>query len=233
MVPGLSDRFTCFVPSLRGRGLSADSQDHSPPRLEEDVRAFVDSIGDPVFVAGWSAGVPWALAAAAHGDAVAAVAAYEPTIVSLMRGDDAAKRDAMYRQFGEAAADGRNADAMRAFHALVCSENELSALDADYFERSGASTPALLQAGRHGASYQGPLATDPDVLASVSVPVLLLRGQQTELGAFYRDTERHVAEHVADPHVRKPLPGLGHFAPLLAPEPITEELIPYFEASGR
>jgi pimeloyl-ACP methyl ester carboxylesterase len=148
----------------------------------------------------------------------------------MMRGDDAARRDAMYRQFGEAAADGRHADAARAFHALVCNENEIAALDADYFDRCAASVPALLQAARQGASYQGPLSTDREVLGKVTAPILLLRGQQTELDTFYTDTERHVAEHVADPHVREPLPGLGHLGPLLAPEPIANELISFFQS---
>lgn len=233
MVPYLSDRFTCYVPSLRGRGLSEDSQDHSPRRLEEDVMAFVDSIGEPVFLAGWSAGVPWALAAAAHSGAVLAVACYEPTIIPLMRGDDAPSRDAMYQQFGEAAADARFTDAARAFHAFVCTENEIASLDADYFDRCAASVPALLRAGRDGARYEGPVSTDPDVLAKVLAPVLLLRGHQTQLGIFYADTERYVAEHVTDPRVREPLLGLGHLAPLLAPEPITKELIPFFESYGR
>ena len=230
LVPHLSGHFTCFVPSLRGRGLSEDSQDHSPPRLEEDVRAFVDSIGEPVSLAGWSAGVPWALAAAAHIDGVTAVAAYEPTIIPLIRGEDAASRDTMYQQLGDAAADGRLADAARAFHDFVCNENEIASLDADYFERCAASMPALLQAGRHGASYEGPVSTDPDALARVTAPVLLLRGQDTRLGTFYSDTERHVAEHVADPYVREPLPGLGHLAPVLVPEPVAKELIPFFES---
>jgi len=230
MVPHLSDRFTCYLPSLRGRGLSEDSQDHSPPRLEEDVRAFVDSIGEPVCLAGWSAGVPWALAAAAHSGAVAAMAAYEPTIIPVMRKDDSARRDAMYEQFGEAAADGRLADAARAFHAFICTDNEIAALDAAYFERCAAVVPAMLQGGQQGASYEGPLSTDPEVLGKVTVPVLLLRGQQTQLDTFYIDTERHVADHVADPHVREPLPGLGHLAPLLAPEPVAKELTSYFES---
>ena len=89
------------------------------------------------------------------------------------------------------------------------------------------------QAGRQGASYQGPVSTDPDVLARVTAPVLLLRGQDTRLGTFYSDTERHVAEHVADPHVREPLPGVGHLAPVLAPEPVAKELIPFFESVRR
>jgi pimeloyl-ACP methyl ester carboxylesterase len=44
LVPHLTDRFTCYLPSVRGRGLSAASPDLSPPRLQEDVTAFIDSI---------------------------------------------------------------------------------------------------------------------------------------------------------------------------------------------
>jgi hypothetical protein len=233
IVPRLSDHFTCFVPSLRGRGLSEDSEDHSPPRLEEDVTAFVSSIGEPVFLVGWSAGVPWALAAAAHSGAVTAVVAYEPTIVPLIRGGDAASRDAMYGQFGEAVAEGRLADAARAFHVFVCTESEMASFDADYFHRCAASMPALLQAGKHGASYEGSVSTDPDVLAMVAAPVLLLRGEQTRLRTFYADTEHYVAEHVADPQIREPLPGLGHLGPLLAPDPIATELIAFFGSFQR
>lgn len=230
MVPHLSDRFTCYLPSLRGRGLSEASRDHSPPRLVEDVTAFVDSIGEPAFLVGWSAGVPWSLRAAARGGAVIAVAGYEPTIVPLMRGDEAARRDAMYRQLGKAAAESRLADAARAFHALVCNENELAALDADYFERCAASVPALLQAAQQGASYEGPQSTDPEALEAITAPFLLLRGRDTELDTFYTETERYIASHVLDPHVGPPLPGLGHLGPLLAPEPIAKELVSFFES---
>ena len=49
LVPYLTDRYTCYLPSTRGRGLSSDNPDHSPPRLQEDVTAFVDSIGGETF----------------------------------------------------------------------------------------------------------------------------------------------------------------------------------------
>jgi pimeloyl-ACP methyl ester carboxylesterase len=39
LLPHLTDRFTCYLPSTRGRGLSGDNPDHSPPRLDEDVTA--------------------------------------------------------------------------------------------------------------------------------------------------------------------------------------------------
>jgi pimeloyl-ACP methyl ester carboxylesterase len=61
------------------------------------------------------------------------------------------------------------------------------------------------------------------------VPVLLLRGQQTRRNAFYADSVHHVARRVADPHVREPLPGLGHWAPLLTPAAIAKEVISFFD----
>jgi len=51
--------------------------------------------------------------------------------------------------------------------------------------------------------------------------------QQTALGTFIAAAARHVATHVPDPHARE-LPGVGHFAPLLAPERIAAELISFF-----
>ncbi len=230
MLPHLTDRFTCYLPSIRGRGLSADNPDHSPPRLQEDLDAYVDSIHDTVLLASWSAGGPWALGAAAHTGSVAAVAIYEPTVGALMRGDVLARRRATAEEMGAAVDDGRLVDAARAFHALLGTDDEMAALDTEYFERCAGIVPAMLQAVQQGAAYEGPQPAAPDVLAKVTVPVLLLRGQETRLNTFYAETERYVAQHVADPHVREPLPGLGHWAPLLEPELIAEELISFFDS---
>ena len=106
LLPHLTDRFTCYLPSTRGRGLSDDNADHSPPRLQEDFNAFVDSIGEPVCLAGWSTGGSWALGAAAHSGAVAAVAVYEPTVIPVMREDDLASLGGMVEQMAVAAGDG-------------------------------------------------------------------------------------------------------------------------------
>lgn len=51
MLPYLTDRFACYLPSTRGCGLFADSADHSPQRLVEDIAAFVDSIRIPLGLA--------------------------------------------------------------------------------------------------------------------------------------------------------------------------------------
>ena len=230
MLPHLTDRFTCYLPSIRGRGLSADNPDHSPPRLQEDLDAFVDSIDGPVFVASWSAGGPWALGTAAHTASVTAVAIYEPTVGAVMREDVRARRSATAEQMAAAVSDGRLADAARVFHALLGTDDEMAALDADYFERCAGIVPAMLQAVQQGAAHEGPQPAAPELLAKVTVPVLLLRGRETRLNTFYVDTEQYVAQHVADPHVREPLPGLGHWAPLVEPEPIAEELISFFDS---
>src|ERR687891_2935962 len=111
LLPHLTDRFTCYLPSTRGRGLSGDHPDHSPPRLVEDVTAFVDSIGEPVCLVAWSGSGPWCLGAAAQTDSVAAAAAWEPalgpTALGPAGGQDIGRFFAAMGEGGLGAADGR------------------------------------------------------------------------------------------------------------------------------
>jgi pimeloyl-ACP methyl ester carboxylesterase len=229
MLPHLTDRFTCYTPSTRGRGLSGDNPDHSPPRLVEDITAFVESIGEPVTLVGWSGSGAWVLGAAARRVSVAGVALHEPFVVSVLPEDDLASFGATLEQVGAAAADGRLADAVRAFAAWVMTDDELTTLDADFYQRWGRSIPAMLHMIQQDMPYEGPRSTDPDVLAQIAAPVLLLRGQQTRLDTFWADSVQHIAQHVTDPHVRE-LPGVGHFGPLLHPESIADELITFVES---
>ena len=231
MLPHLTDRFTCYLPSTRGRGLSDDAPDHMPSRLQEDFDAFVDSLGEPVFLAGWSTGALWALgSAAAHRHTVAAVAVYEPTVIPVMRDDERASLMAAVRDMGVAAADGRLVDAAEIFHAWLGTDDEITALGGSFFERCAAVVPPTLRSIEQSVAYSGTQSTDPEVLAKVTAPVLLLRGGRTRRGTFYAQSEAHVARNVADPHVREPLPGLGHWAPVLEPERIAREMISFFES---
>jgi pimeloyl-ACP methyl ester carboxylesterase len=133
-------------------------------------------------------------------------------------------------QMGMAAADGRLVDALRAFAQWICTDNEIAALEErDFYERWAGCVPAMLRFVQQDAAYEGPRSTDPEVLGTVAAPVLLLRGQQTLLGTWFADAARHIAQHVVDPHLRE-LPGIGHFAPVLAPVPLAEELIRFFES---
>ena len=226
----LTDRFTCYTPSTRGRGLSGDNPDHSPPRLEADITAFVDSIGEPVSLVGWSGSCAWVLGTAARSDSVAAVTLFEPGVIGVGGEDDMVGLGAAMQQVGAAAADGRILDAVHAFLPGICTDNEIAALEkTPFYEQWSAGIPALLRFLQQDTSYEGPRSTDPEALRQVAAPVLLLRGEQTLLGTFFADVERYLARHLVDAHVRE-LPDVGHFAPLLEPEPIADELISFFES---
>jgi pimeloyl-ACP methyl ester carboxylesterase len=230
LLPHLTSKFTCYLPSTRGRGLSADNPDHSPPRLEQDVTAFVDSIGEPVHLVGWSGSGAWVLGTAAHSACVAAVAAYEPGIVSVMGKDELTRTLDTLEQMGAAAADGRLLDALRAFAPWIGTDEEIAALEqTDFFEAWTGAVPAMLRFVQQDASYQGVRSTDPDELARIAVPVLLLLGEQTRLGTWFAEAAQLIAQHVPDPQIWK-LPGLGHLAPVLEPESVADELTTFFES---
>lgn len=230
LLPHVTDRFTCHLPSTRGRGLSTDNPDHSPPRMVEDVTAYVDSIGEPVTLVGWSGSGVWVLGAAARIGSVAAVVEYEPGVMSEMREDDLAQTIATMERMGMAAADGRLVDAVRAFAPWIATDDEITALElTDFFERWAGGIPAMLRFVQGDQAYQGPRPTDPDGLRQVAAPVLLLRGQRTRLGTFFADAVQYLAQHIPDAEVRE-LPGVGHFAPLLQPEAIADELIAFVES---
>ncbi|HSI93665.1 MAG TPA: alpha/beta hydrolase [Jiangellaceae bacterium] len=229
LLPHVTDRFTCHLPSTRGRGLSTDNPDHSPPRMVEDITAYVDSIGEPVTLVGWSGSGVWVLGAAARIGSVAAVVEYEPGVMSEMREDDLAQTIATMERMGMAAADGRLVDAVRAFAPWIATDDEITALElTDFFERWAGGIPAMLRFVQGDQAYQGPRPTDPDGLRQVAAPVLLLRGQRTRLGTFFADAVQYLAQHIPDAEVRE-LPGVGHFAPLLQPEAIADELIAFVE----
>lgn len=230
LLPHLTDRFTCYLPSTRGRGLSSDNPDHSPQRLEDDVTAFVDSIGEPVNLVGWSGSGAWVLGAAAHNASVAAVALFEPAVISVMGPDDLARTFATIEQMGTAASNGLLVDAARAFAPWICNDDEVAALErTDFFERWAGGVPAMLRFVQGDGPYAGRRSTDPEALAQVAAPVLLLQGQRTRLATWFTDAAQHIARHVADPQICE-LPGLGHFAPVLAPASIADELITFFES---
>jgi pimeloyl-ACP methyl ester carboxylesterase len=229
LLPHLTQRFTCHLPSTRGRGLSTDNPDHSPPRMVEDVAAYVDSIGEPVTLVGWSGSGAWVLGAAAGSGSVAAVVEYEPYVMSVMRMDDIAHTMTTMERMSAAAADGRLVDAARAFASWIATDEEITALRAtDFFPRWSDAVPAMLRFVQADRAYEGPLPSDPDALRRVAAPVLLLWGQRTRLGTFFADGVQYLAEHIPDTRVRA-LPGVGHFAPLLQPEAIADELITFVE----
>jgi pimeloyl-ACP methyl ester carboxylesterase len=225
LLPHLTSRFTCYLPSLRGRGLSGDHPDLGFGRLVDDLVAYVDSVGETPGLVGWSAG-GMVLAVAAQSDAVGAVAAVEPTMWSLMDElEQGAVRGAVARM-GELAAERNMTEAARAFGGFPFNDAEIAVADeAGYFEAMGRYVPTLLNQLQQSLEYQGPSADDPTVLGAISAPLLLLHGSDTK--RIFTASVRYVADHVPDATLWE-IPGAGHAAPLTHPEAIAEALTEFF-----
>jgi pimeloyl-ACP methyl ester carboxylesterase len=227
MLPHLTDRFTCFLPSTRGRGLSAPSDDYALQRSLEDVTAFVDSIGEPVALAGWSGGGMHVLGATARSKAVVAVAAYEPAVFDVISEEDFARFSATAARMVEQAERGRLFEAARIFTELVSTDEERRAVIASgRLELAARNIPVELQGFARIGESSGPTPTDPEVLAAIDVPVLLVQGERTPW-SWFAEGIRHVAAHVGDVEVRT-IPGAGHGAPGIMPEPLASELVRFF-----
>ena len=228
----LTGRFTCHLPSGRGRGLSGDHSDLGFGRRVDDVLAYVESIGTPTGLVGWSAGGALAVAAAARSDAVDGVAVYEPVMDTLMGEQEKAALGQALARMGEAIAEGDLTDAVRAFAGFVCHDEEVAVLeDRGYLEATGRYAPNLLRAFQQSAAQGGPgapvpaSAADPTVLGAISTPMLVLHGSETR--PFWLRFARHVADHVPDARLRE-IPGAGHAASLTHPEALAEALTAFF-----
>jgi pimeloyl-ACP methyl ester carboxylesterase len=228
VVGHLTGRFTCHLPSMRGRGLSGDHPDLSFGRLVDDFLAYVDSIGEPTGLVGWSA--PFALAAAAQSDAVDAVAYFESSMLSLMDDQEQAAVGDILARTGGLAAEGRLADAARAFAAFPFNDEEIALLqDAGYLEAVGRYVPNLLNHLQQVMEQGDPIA-DPALLGAISVPVLVLYGSNTK--RLFAASARAVTDRIPNAR-RQEIPGAGHAGPLTHPEAIAEALTEFFSPTLR
>ena len=227
LLPHLTGRFTCYLPSLRGRGLSGDHPDLSPGRLVDDVVAYVDSIGEPAGLVGWSGGGVMALGAAAQSGAVAAVAPFEPGMVkSLADEQEQAVIGNAVARTGELAAEGNLTTAVRAFASWPFHDEEITvAEDAGYFEAAARYVPHLLNLLQQVMAHEGPTAEDPAVLGAITVPVLVLYGSDTR--HFFTASARHVAVHVPGARMCE-IPGARHAAPLTHHQALADKLTEFF-----
>jgi pimeloyl-ACP methyl ester carboxylesterase len=229
LVPYLTDYFSCYTMSTRGRGLSVEPSepDYSLERLVQDVVSFVESVGEPVGLVGYSLGGALALGATAHSAAISALAVYEPAVFEAHSDADPSRADDMAARLGEAVAEERLVDAALTMVEAVLTDDERVALaGSGVFEAWGSNVLVALQEAEQASTSQAPSPTDPSLLASIEVPVLYLRGTSTPTG-WYVDGARQVAEHVHDVRTIE-ITGAGHFAPILHPRPIADELVRFF-----
>ena len=231
LLPDLTGRFTCHLPSLRGRGLSGDHADLSQGRIVDDFSAYVDSLEAPTGLVGWSSGAYLAIVVAAQSDAVDAVAPFEPGVLSLMDEQEQAAFGSAAARMGELAAEGRLSAAARAMAGWPFNDEEIAmAEDAGYFEAAGRYVPNLLNLLQQWAEYDGPTPDDPAVLGAISAPVLVLHGADTK--PFFVASARYVADRVPNGRVHE-IPGAGHAAPLTHPKALAEALTEFFASAQK
>jgi pimeloyl-ACP methyl ester carboxylesterase len=232
LLPHLTGRFTCYLPSRRGRGLTADHPDHSLGRVVDDIIVYVDSIQGPTGLVGWSAGATLTLAAAAQlSDAVNAVAVHEPPLGPLMDEQQRAARVSAVTRMAELVEQSRLRDAARRWAEFVFHDAETAALEsAGYLEATGRYVPALLNDIQQAMQFGGPDPADPEVLARISAPLLVLHGPATR--PFFTAAARHVANHVPNARIQE-ISGAGHAAPLTHPEALAEALTTFFSRAQR
>jgi pimeloyl-ACP methyl ester carboxylesterase len=230
LLPHLIDRFTCYLPSWRGRGLSDEHADLSYGRRVDDVVDYVDSLEEPTGLVGWSGGAnPAVAAAAARSDSLNALALLEPTMGSVMDEQERVIFRGAVARMGELAAEGKLTDALRAAAGFPFNDDEFAvADDAGYFEAAGRYVPNLLNVFQQLMEYEGPIADDPAVLGAISTPVLVVHGADTK--PFWIRSARHVADHVTNARIKQ-IPGAGHAAPLTHPEALSETLTEFFSPS--
>jgi pimeloyl-ACP methyl ester carboxylesterase len=223
LLPFLVDHFTCYSISTRGRGLSADSADHSRERQYEDVAALVENLHEPVSIFGHSSGGAWVLGgAAAAGSACRAIALYEPALpVSrpLMRDDG-------YARFCDAITEDRLNDAVLIMVDDVVGptpeERALFAMP----EVVDLCAPVLPAVVLEGPEVNRPI--DTKVIEKLTMPVLLVQG--TRSGMHFKDAVRHLTATLPRSRVVE-ISGAGHLGPLTHPQLVANELIAFFKES--
>jgi pimeloyl-ACP methyl ester carboxylesterase len=225
VVPHVVDRFTCYLPSLRGRGRSGDHADLSTGRQADDVIAYLDSIAAPTGLVGWSYGAGLALAVAAHSDAVTAVASYEPVMLSQMDEQEQTAAGDAAACAAELVAAGKLPAAVRAFVRWPFTDDDIAGAEkAGYFEAAGRYIANLLNHLRHNMESDDP-TSDPAVLGAIPVPVVVLKGSDTK--PLFAASAQYVVDHVPNAQVHE-IPGAGHAGPLTHPEALAEALLEVF-----
>jgi pimeloyl-ACP methyl ester carboxylesterase len=220
LVPLLVDRFTIFAVDRRGRGESGDRGEYAIEREFEDAASIVGSIDEPASLFGHSYGATVALGAALVAGNLHKLILYEGS-----PGVTAAPPEDLDRVDELVAAGEREGALVRALRSFGFTAEELQQL------RAAPSWPkrvAAAQTVAREARAEEAWHLDPERLAAVTTPTLLLLGDQSPAWAS-EGTEQIRA---ALPNARVAiLPGQAHMAHLTAPELLADEIARFLSDS--
>jgi pimeloyl-ACP methyl ester carboxylesterase len=176
LAAALQGRFTTLNVDRRGRGDSGDTLPYAVQREIDDLDALIAAAGGPAAVFGYSSGAVLALKAAAHGLPITRLALYDTPFVV----DDS--RPLLSGGFVEELADliaaGRRGDAVELYQRVVIGIPE----DVVVQMRQAPFRPGL-EAIAHTLVYEatlvGDLSMPADLIASVTVPTLVIDGEHS------------------------------------------------------
>jgi pimeloyl-ACP methyl ester carboxylesterase len=211
--PHLERRFTVITIDRRGRGDSADGSEYALEREFEDVAAVVRDVGHEAMLVGHSYGGLVAAGAAAQLD-LPRLALYEPPMGGVLGSADTIER---WERLIEA---GDRDTVLREFFREIAGygEEEIGELErSPVWEARRRVVPTLPRELRAELAH----AFDPDALAAIAAPTLMLVGSESP-GWAVRSVDAHLdaiprAERVV-------LEGQGHSANMTAPELLAGEL---------
>jgi pimeloyl-ACP methyl ester carboxylesterase len=222
LVTGLADHFTCFAMSTRGKGLSSGHPDHSADRLTEDVRAFVESLGEPATVLGHSSGAMLALEAAACTDAVSALALYEPAVFDTISDEQAATLAGVFASIADRVDAGRSREAAQLFYEQVARANEEESAGLAHgreYDLAGRNLESVLRQVQQSGP---PRLSRPDLPSGLAKPVLVMVGTRT--APIFSEAARRLAGRLPDATVVE-IEGAGHLGPQLLADRVAETVI--------
>ena len=223
LLPYLEPHATVHAMDRRGRGASGDGPDDDMAREFEDVAAVVDAVaqasGSAVDMYGHSFGGACALGGATLTTNVRRLAVYEPPVSPTLD----AYPPGMLERLDALLAEGRQEAAAEAVfrEALGMSDEEFTAF------RAQPSWPARVAAA-HTIPRESRVelagAFDPELAANITVPTLLLTGDQSP--DFLKSDNATLANVLPDARVLV-LEGQQHVADVLAPEVFAEHLLAF------
>jgi pimeloyl-ACP methyl ester carboxylesterase len=223
LLPWLEPHATVHAMDRRGRGASGDGPDYDLAREFEDVAAVVDAVaaasGSAVDLYGHSFGAACALGGAALTTKVRRLAVYEPPVSPTLD----AFPPGMVERLDALLAEGRQEAAAEAVfrEALGMPDEEFSAF------RAQPSSPARVAAA-HTITRESRVelagAFDPELAATITVPTLLLTGEQSP--DFLKTDIATLSDVLPDARVLV-LEGQQHVADVVAPEVFARHLLAF------
>lgn len=231
LLPHLTDRFTCYLPSTRGRGGSDHHPNLSREALVQDITAFVESLGEPVTLVGTSGGGMTALGVAARTSAVSTLIVREPVVFDVMDDGTRARFGPVVEEVAAAIDRGEPLDGAVSFLQFAANDEEVAALSSsdEGMDELVAYLPLDLAEFREALAFEGPSPTDPAALARITAPTVVLHGTRTSQ-PWFTASALAVADQVPGATARE-IEGAGHFGHIVDPERDARILLPHLEAA--